>query len=338
MRVGPYIIARRYSYGRQSSKATITDAHLVLGRLNPDYFSGGSMAADVAGARHAMGLIAERLGVGIAQAALGMLQVTESNMARAIREIAITKGQDVREFTLLGFGGGGALHACNLADELDIDTIVVPEDAGLLSAHGLLIADIKIELSATRVSRATATTDSDLMAIFNRLEADARRKFAGDGLDPSLVVIRRSIDMRYVGQAYEINVPLPDATDGIVRAGVDAFHDAHARLYWWKDPDREIEFVTPRVTAIFDVPKLPVVRSALSGADADAALKGMRGVLFTASGPTPTAIYDRDRLLPGNRLSGPAIVESFDTTLVVNPGFQATMNAFRHLVVTREPR
>lgn len=322
-------------YGRQNTKASVTDAHLVLGRLNPAYFAGGSIQPDIEGARYAVGLLAEKLGTDVYNAALGMVRVTESNMARAIREIAISKGQDVREFALLAFGGGGALHACNLADELDVDTILVPEDAGLLSAHGLLIADIKNEQSLTRLSKAAETKDADLEVHFGEIAANAREQLARENLDPSKAKIRRSIDMRYVGQAYEINVPLSDGSENIVASAIEAFHAKHAQMYWWNDKHRDVQIVTLRVEATIEVPKLPVVRSKSSGQDAAGALKGRRRVCFLTADPVNTPIYDRDKLEAGNVVTGPAIVESFDTTLVVNPGFRAEMNDLRQLVVAR---
>jgi N-methylhydantoinase A/oxoprolinase/acetone carboxylase beta subunit/N-methylhydantoinase B/oxoprolinase/acetone carboxylase alpha subunit len=322
-------------YGRQNTKPSVTDAHLVLGRLNPHNFAGGSIQPDLEGARHAIGLLAEKLGTDIYNAALGMVHVTESNMARAIREIAVSKGQDVREFVLLAFGGGGALHACNLAAELDVDTILVPEDAGLLSAHGLLIADIKNEQSLTRLSKAAETKDDDLEVHFREIEANAREQLMRENLDPAKAKIRRSIDMRYVGQAYEINVPLENGTENTIVAAIERFHAKHAQLYWWSDKHRGVQIVTLRIEAAIEVPKLPVVRSKKSGTETAGALKGRRHVCFLNADPISTPIYDRDKLQPGHVIAGPAIVESFDTTLVVNPGFQAEMNDLRQLVVER---
>lgn len=325
-------------YGRQKVKASVTDAHLVLGRLNPEYFAGGSMQPDVESARHAIGLLADRLGTDVYSAALGMVQVTESNMARAIREIAATKGEDLREFTLVAFGGGGALHACNLASELDMENVVVPEDAGLLSAHGLLIADIKNEQSVTRISKAAETKDSDLETYFQELEANARAQLKSEGLDPCLTKISRSIDMRYVGQAYEINIPLPHNAHTIVSTAIDAFHSKHTQLYWWNDERREVQIVTLRVEATIEIPRLPLRRAKKAGSDPSAASKGRRNVCFLNANPIDTPIYDRDRLTAGNVVTGPAVIESFDTTLVLNPEFRAEMNDLGQLIVIRKAK
>lgn len=325
-------------YGRQNTKASITDAHLILGRLNPEFFAGGLIKPDVQGARHAIGRLAKQLGTEINDAALGMLHVTESNMARAIREISISKGQDVREYALVAFGGGGPLHACNLADELDVKTIVVPEDAGLLSAHGLLIADIKNEQSLTRISKAAETRNEDLESYFRAIEANAKSQLESEKLDPAKARITRSIDMRYAGQAYEINVPLPDAIRNIVETATEAFHSKHAQMYWWKDMDRELEIVTLRVEATIEVPKLRIVRFEKVGSDPSDAFKGRRTVCFLTPEPIDTPIFDRNKLHTGNVIAGPAVIESFDTTLVINPGFRAEMNDLRQLIVTREAK
>jgi N-methylhydantoinase A len=325
-------------YGRQHDDPTVTDANLCLGRLDPAYFLGGSMPLDSQAAHRTITQrIAAPLGWDAQRAAQGIIDIVNSNMARAIREVSVAAGFDAREFALLTFGGAGALHACSLAEELDIPEVIVPEDAGLLSARGLLAADIRAEHSRTRVSPLAGTRFADIEAVFEELEASARSEFDEQGIDTGTCAVERFLDIRYVGQAYEVTVlePIGDDDDVAPLARwASAFHGLHERLYWWSDADRPTEIVGLRTVATVPVRKVVPPCQLPGPADAHAAVKGQRSVSFAGVGGQRDApVYDRQRLWPGHVFSGPCIVESFDTTILIPPGHRATVDAYRNIVI-----
>lgn len=326
-------------YGRQSELPTVTDANVCLGRLDPDHFLGGAMTLDRAAAER---VVAERIGAPLGRdvlgAARGIIDIADSTMARAISEISVANGYDVREFGLLAFGGGAGLHACSLAEELGIGLVIAPEDAGLLSASGLLVADVESEFSLTLASLAGATSVADVAAGFERLAERARRELQAEGIDPTRCVFRRLLDLRYRGQAYEITVPEPlgAADEELVAAWAVGFHRQHRQLYWWDDLGRPVEIVTYRLYATLPVPRAAPPREPLSGSDPSAARRGTRPVVFSGRAtPLETPVYERAKLRAGNIIPGPAVVESFDTTVLITPAFSAELDTYRNLLIRR---
>lgn len=234
LRVGPQSAGAQpgpVCYG-EGDEVTVTDANLVLGRIDPARFLGGRMQLDVERCRHAMGRFAETLGVGPEQAARAIVDVANSNMERAIRTVSVERGHDPREFALLSFGGAGAQHACELAERLEIPVVIVPRHAGVLSALGMLAADCVRDYSQSILSRPAAE-------VFGELELRSAEEFAAQEF--AEVIYERNVDLRYRGQSYEITVPWDQR---------DTFHDVHRRLYGYDHQGREVEQVTARLKAI----------------------------------------------------------------------------------------
>ena len=328
-------------YGRGGREPTVTDANLCLGRINEKFFLGGEIVLDKKASEEA---ILEKIGAplskNLAQACQGILDVTNSNMIRAIRVSSMERGLDPRDFALVAFGGAGPLHAADLAAELGISTIIIPPMAGLFSAVGLLVANIKNDYSVTKISKIRETNHEDLLSWFGELKEKAIAEFEREGLPTEKVCFIYSIDMRYSGQAYEINISV---REGLERISVENcerdFHKAHEELYWWNDTDRTVEIVNLRISAIFEVPKTKPQQRRSKGKDPIAALKEVRPVFFKGFQDfQETKIYQRNLLDNGNMIEGPAIIESFDTTVVVLPSDRAEVDGFGNIIIDVQRR
>ncbi|MDI9547012.1 MAG: hydantoinase/oxoprolinase family protein [Chloroflexota bacterium] len=342
LRVGPRsagAVPGPASYGRGGTETTVTDANLVLGRLDPSGFLGGrgDVALDVDAARSVLSELGAQLGLSAEEAALGVVRIANATMERALRRVSVERGYDPRSFTLLPFGGAGPLHACDLADALDIRDILIPPIPGVLSAYGMLVADIASDASHSVLQPADhlVTDLSPLHEIFEVLRARVTSVLEAEGV--AAPRIEAALDMRYRGQSYELTVTLP--TPITVRHLVDAtnaFHAAHEQRYGYAMPDEPVNVVNLRVRGIGPgaqpgLPSLP-----LQGEDASAARLADKPAWFDASGPTPTACYDRARLAPGNCFAGPAIVYQFDSTIVVPPAWSGRVDQFANIWLERK--
>lgn len=308
---------------------TTTDANLLLGRLQPDQFLGGTMALQREPAERALAALARKLAVPDAMtAAWGVVQVANATMERAIRRISVERGYDPRAFTLVAFGGAGPLHACELAESLQIPRVLVPAAPGVLSALGMLVAAPARDYTQT-VLRAVAegeAIDGWLAAALAPLVAQARAEMAAEGYPEPL--LRRSLDMRYTGQSHELTVAYePGTLPG-------RFHEAHRQRYGYEQPGAGVEIVTLRLQAVaaLEPPSLP--RQEPGAADASDALDGQREIWFEGE-PRPAALYRRDRLRAGHRFQGPAIVVQYDTTTIVPPGWGAVVDGGLNLILER---
>ncbi len=292
-------------YGK-GEEATVTDAHVVLGRIAPDQFLGGEMRIDASRSEAAVDRIASRLRLSRTAAAEGILRVANASMERAIRVVSIERGHDQREFALVAFGGCGGLHACEIASELAIGTVVVPRLAGALSALGMLLADRIRDYSAAALGR------SDLEARFRRLEQKARRDLPG-------ALPTRTADLRYAGQSYEINVPWS-------KHPAEGFHKAHHALYGFSDPGRAVEVVTLRVRAVLATPK-PELLWQGDGRPASGERRRIR-----AGGAWRWAPVLRREELSERPSPGPALVADYGSTTLVPPGWSFRLDAYGSLV------
>lgn len=314
--------------------ATVTDANLVLGRLDAAHFLGGTMRLDAAAARAALAelagaLTADHTPVSPETAAWGVVQVTNANMERAIRRISVERGNDPRLFTLLPFGGAGPLHACELAQQLQIPRVLIPPAPGVLSALGMLVAAPAKDYSQTVMKEiADEQMDRWLPAHFAPLQERALAEMKAEGHES--VTLNFGLDMRYKGQAHELTIPYTPPPPSFT---TEQFHAAHQTRYGYRQPDAAVEIVTLRLTAVAATtpPTLPAYT--LAGPDAAAAVLGHKPVWF-AGQFTPTTLYDRQKLQPGNRFSGPALVFQYDTTLVIPPGWQTAVDQYANLVLT----
>ncbi|MCC7126147.1 MAG: hydantoinase/oxoprolinase family protein [Acidobacteria bacterium] len=312
-------------YGN-GTELTVTDANLLLGRLDEQYFLGGRMALDRERARTAARTLATKLSLSETEVAEGVIRVANANMERAIRVVSVQRGFDPREFALLAFGGAGGMHACELAAGLDMSTVIVPRHAGVLSALGMLLADVTRDYSQTVLRRSDDTSTLEIEAMFGPLVARAAMELSTEDFSESQVRIVQSLDVRYVGQSYEITVPFTDRYR-------EAFDDAHARSYGYANPLRPTEIVNLRVTAIgiTEKPHLPsVVVDDAIGATA----RRVADALFDGR-LVPTSFYHWEALAPGSIGDGPAVVGGGEATAVVPPGFQFRIDEFGNLVATR---
>lgn len=342
MRVGPQsagAVPGPVCYGRGGTQPTVTDANLVLGRLDRGNFLGGAGAVglDADAALDTLTRLGHELGgYSPQEAALGVIRIANATMERALRRVSVERGHDPRSFALIPFGGAGPLHACELAGALGVRRILVPPTPGVLSALGLLMADVVHE-SAQAILREAGALGDDidfLAAHFKQLAEESRAVLAGEGVtEPRL---EGSLDMRYRGQSYELTVPLatPVSAEGLAAAVAD-FHARHEQRYGYAMADATVEVVTLRLRASGPGAQPDFQRQPLGPADASAAFVGETPVWFRADSPTGTAAYDRTRLLPGNRFTGPAIVYQFDTTTVIPPGWDARVDGWANLWVER---
>jgi len=323
------------AYRRGGSEPTVTDANLALGRLAADRFLGGEMRLDCDAALAAIReRIAVPLGLDPIRAAYGIIRIANANMERALRVSSAERGYDPREFTLVAFGGAGPLHATALAKAVGIPWVLVPEAPGVFSALGLLVADIRHDLVRSYVARADRVGATTLAALYAELEAVGAAALRDDGIEPEQWVLQRTAELRYVGQAYEVNVPVPAGPldDAVVAEVVRRFHAEHQRLFAHSAPGDPVEFVSLRLAAVGRVVR-PAPRKRPEGGGA-ATPSGRRPVFFEeAEGFIDCPIYDRATLGRGMELSGPGIVEQMDSTTAVHPGQTATVDEWGNLLI-----
>ena len=342
LRVGPHSAGADpgpVCYGQGGTEPTITDANLVLGRLSADYFLGGDMELDVEGARRAIGeKCAERLGMGVMEVALGIVEIANSAMVSALRQVSVQRGHDPRDFLLVAFGGAGPVHANRLAAELEIPTVLVPPSPGTTSAMGLLVTDIKHDYSVALIQRAGYLDFGTACESFQRMKIEGESALAREGVGPDEMVFLYQADMRYVGQSYELTIPLPDGglAPEKLTGVIDRFHLEHERAYGFKADDEPVEFVALRLSAIGSIsrPRAREISSCSRGLAA--ALKPCRAVYFAESGGlVECRVYDRYQLQPDFEVRGPAIVEEVDSTTVIHPGYGAVVDRFGNLFLRR---
>ncbi len=304
------------AYGLGGTDATVTDANLVLGRLNPDYFLGGEVALDAGRARAAVAAIAERLGVSIEEGAQAIVEVATENMANAIRLLATNRGLDYRRFELMAFGGAGPLHAALLARRVGLAGVLVPPSPGLTSAFGTLAADLRVDRRATRVLRSDQAVDGELRGGLERVAQEALDELGGEAevRDPLLTL---TVSCRYLGQNYEQEIGVTLETDDLVRLTVERFHEAHERTYGYRIAEGAVEFVYLTAVAIQHRDPPPALTLPELGAPQPVA---SRPVYFKELGWVETPIYRREHLGRDIELGGPLIVEEVDSTTVVLDG------------------
>jgi N-methylhydantoinase A len=325
-------------YGRGGEEPTVTDANLLLGRIPPSLL-GGEIPLDREAARQTIQQrIARPLGLDLNEAAAGMVEIINNNMARAIRTVSIGRGHDPRQFVLVAFGGAGPLHACRLAELLDIPAIVIPPTPGVLSTYGLLSTDLKNDYVQTCYQEGPQYDLGHITAVYSDLETQALGWLRSEQVPPEVQRLVRSADLRYAHQSFELTCLLPDGplTQALVQQLVEAFHREHRRLYTYDLPSAPVELVNLRVTALGVLPKLKAQDSTVSATDLASALTEVRPVYFEqVGGFAQTPCYVRQRLGPGMTFDGPAIVDQDDATTVVYPNFHARVDAVGNLILER---
>jgi N-methylhydantoinase A/oxoprolinase/acetone carboxylase beta subunit len=308
------------------TELTVTDANLLLGRLDVDHFLGGRMRLDEARARAAAADTARRLKIDVLDLAEGVVKVANANMERAIRVVSVERGHDPRRFALLAFGGAGGMHACEIAQRLDIATVIVPRHAGVLSALGMLVADVTRDYSASVLQASHELTAAAIAKRFAPLVAQGTRELRAEGFEKRRLVIERLVDVRYVGQSYEITLPF----SGNYRREFDRLH---GRLYGYSNSERPTEVVAVRVkaTGVTTKPRLPFTKPRRESRPAPAAVRSGR----FGGRSVKVSFYTWESLEPGARASGPAVVTGGEATIVVPPGFAFRVDGFRNVICAR---
>ena len=324
-------------YGQDGQDVTVTDAHVVLGRI-PPHLLGGEIPLDVGAARAGLEALASRLGIGLEQLATGVLEISAWNQANALRQVTVKRGLDVRDFMMVTFGGSGSLLACRLADVLGLKGVLVPLNPGNLSAFGLLTVDVRNDYVRTAVVRHDRLDRDEVQKVLDELTVQADAALEREGFAPADRRYARTADLRYFGQGSEVRVDVGDGplTPELAQAVADRFHDEHRRLYGYDfrgDERQQVEWVNLRVSGVGPIrrPELVEVRP---GTGSDGARTGTRPVHFE-DGWVEAEVYDRDRLGAGDVVTGPAVIEEFGSTVPVHPGFAAEVDRFGNLLLLR---
>jgi N-methylhydantoinase A len=324
-------------YGQGGTRATVTDADLVLGYLDQEALLGGALPVSVERARQA---IQEHVGrlleLDLTAAAAAIVEVVNANMAAALRVVSVERGHDPREFALVAFGGAGPVHAARLAEELDIPTVVIPPIPGGFSALGLVAGDFRRDYARTFYTP-LATADVERLAMaYEAMEGPARAMLAETGLAADRWHLARSADLRYPQQAYELTVPLADGP--VTSASLDRlaqdFHDRHRMTYGHASPDEPVQLVNVRLSAIGRLDRLEL---SAHGSLAPTAVPPprTRQAYFRETGLAPCEVVPRDSVVAGADRSGPLIVESMDSTIVVPPTWRLRCDAAGFMILTR---
>jgi N-methylhydantoinase A len=320
-------------YGRGGERPTTTDAHLMLGRIDPEGFLPEDRDVGVEDVRAAFADLGDELGMGPVETAQGVLDVANANMARALRVVSVERGHDPREFALVAFGGAGPLHAPTLAAELDVPTVLVPRTAGALSALGLLISDVGYDYSQSMVRPFEAVDPETVDTAFAELRAEGDSQLAAEDVAAEDRRFERVADLRYAGQSFDVSVPLPEGeVDGdLLDTVAERFHERHEERYGHADREEPIELVTLRLHArgVVDSPETATVGTDGTVVDAVAERREVRFDGEAHDAP----IYDRDGLPAGGEFDGPAVVEGPESTVVLRPGQSAEVDPDGTLVV-----
>jgi N-methylhydantoinase A len=324
-------------YGLGGLEPTLTDANLVLGRLNPDYFLGGETKLDVELSRKVvLERAAEPAGMKLLDAAYAIIDIANAKMTSALYFISVEQGVDPRDYVLVPSGGAGPMQAVAIARALGVRTVLIPPTPGLNSAVGLLATDLKHELVRTYMKKASEADASHLTAVFEDMETVTRNLLREEGVSEKHIKVVREIGMSYVGQSYQLKIEVPDRIDVETwKLMAEAFHDKHAAAYGFANKHEPTQFVNLRLAAIGAVER-PRVRQLDRAADGvGRAIKTRRQVYFRESGgPVMSDIYDRSRLLAGDRFAGPAIVEQMDCTTVIPPSATVGVDGYGSLIVS----
>ncbi len=314
-------------YGKGGKRPTVTDANLILGRLRTDAFLGGQMALDIEAARRAMATIATPLGLTIEAAAEGVVRIANEHMAQALRVISVQRGEDPGDYTLMPFGGAGGLHVCALAEALGMDGIVVPVHGGVLSAFGMLVARRSRELSRTVASTVEEVTTAQLLQQFEALESQALAALAEEGGDAAQSSSRRSLDLRYCGQAYSLNIPWQGPEAGI-EACTARFHQQHRQRYGHQ-LQRSLEIVNIRVHVTGPKPpiELPTLAETPPATPRSVELYGV---------DRPVALHQRPTLGSGEQIIGPALIAEQVATTFIETGWRGEVDRYGNIALQRD--
>jgi N-methylhydantoinase A len=323
-------------YLRGGTEPTVTDANLQLGILDPDYFLGGEMKISKAHAHDAIKKVADHFDLSVDEAALGIVKIVNTNMSGLLQSMTVKRGYDPREFAMVAFGGAGPIHAAAIAKDLHIPTVIVPPYSGVFSAWGMLVADLRHDLGQTYIAPLRSAEVGELNATFAALEEKIREVFRKENVDKKLITMSYQLDLRYIGQEHTLAVgatcPVTEAAKADLAA---AFDETHLRVYGHHAPEEEKEIVSLKVIGIGSVNK-PVLEKIEKGSKtppADACM-GERPVYVGSGRHQPFAIYRRERLLAGNVIDGPALIEEVTATSVVEARQTCRVDEYGSLIIS----
>jgi N-methylhydantoinase A len=324
------------AYGRGGSQPTTTDANLMLGRIDTVNFLGGQVAPDMAVVSDAFSRLGQPLGLDVVETAQGVLRLANANMVNALKLVSTNKGYDPRDFALMAFGGGGALHAVELAEELRIPRVIIPTNAAVFSAWGMLLTDIRRDYTMTQLHAIAPDVGGRLVETFAAMKERARADFIAATMNPEEMTFSHFLDLRYVGQEHTVKIPvdLSDLQSGTGMQGVgDRFHADHETRYTYRLPDAGIEVVNFHLVAtVYVVKPKPQLRKSTKR-KIDDALVEERGVYFEHDGIMTAAVYDGSKLEPGMTLTGPAVIQDASSSLVLPPLHKLSMDSYGNFIV-----
>lgn len=329
-------------YGWGGTLPTVTDANLILGRLNPHYFLGGKLPLFPEKAKKAIQQhVADRMGVSLEKAAMSIIRIVNANMAKAISGVSVQRGYDLREFILVPFGGAAGNHAVDIAVELGIGKIVIPPLCGNLSAVGLVVADIQHDYVRTFAKRQQDIHPDDLLQVFRTLEHQGVRQLREENVEDKDMLIEWSADLRYEGQSWELNTPIKRISDlntYQLKDILSDFHDLHYKVYSYCEPEATVEFINLRVKVIGRNPGLTLPKEKEVATPLPKAMKEKRPVYFNEKAFVETPIYERDRLGCGTHIPGPCLIEEAISTTLIPEGWFGVIDEFRNIVITPDTK
>lgn len=328
------------AYGRGGKRATVTDAHVAAGTLDRDTPLAGRLALDEHAARDAVGRVADDLGLSPAEATRGILAITMAQITRALRRVSVERGIDPRHFTMVAFGGAGPLHAGMALRELGLASVLVPLRPGLFSAEGLVAADLRIDESQTVLLSLEASAFPEVLEWYRETGRRLVAQLREDGVPRSRTRLQAAADCRYLGQGYELNVPLRSTSAAGLRALRRDFDELHRSIYGHASSEEPVELVAVRLSAfgVLDQPEQPEIHRGRAGSPAGAKTGERRVLIPLQPRPVRVPVYGRTLLRAGNRIGGPAIVEQMDSTTLILEGQSARVDAHGNIWVTETRR
>jgi len=320
------------AYGKGGTYATTTDANIMTGRIDPDYLMGGAMTADMGSVNRAFSTLADKLDLEPEAVARGVIRIANNNMINALKLVSINRGFDPRDFTLVAFGGGGAMHAPSLAVELNIPKVIVPANSAVFSAWGMLLSDLRKDYILTCLTALDQSAPSNINSSLDELERQAETELTLDGIEKDDIYFERYGKFRYVGQEHTVRVKLPNVkiSDAVICEVVEDFHQRYEREYTYR-LNNEVELVGYQLVAFGRVEKPELPKRVYGDTDVSLAIKSIRSVDFDVGGLHEAIIYDRDKLEPGMTFTGPAIVEESGTTTVIPPGLNVFIDSYGNI-------
>jgi len=320
------------AYGKGGEEATTTDANLKLGRINEDYFCGGSIKADMDSAESSLDKVGKGLGVSSTEAARGIIRIANNNMINALKLVSLNRGFDPRDFVLVAFGGGGGMHAVALAQELGVKKVVIPAAASVFSAWGMMMSDLRRDYFITHLADLIEGAGTDIESAFSKVESQAMSQFKSEGIEETNVKFTRYGNFRYKNQEHTTEVPLSTGliSDQQIAEIESVFHETYEHEYTYR-LDMPVELVGIHVVATSEVGKLSMIEMPNSAAIEADARKGEREVDYALEGIHKAALYDGEKLEPGMEFFGPAIIEDSGSTTVVHPENKVYIDGYSNI-------